>query len=464
MQHKRSTDDEDIVGDDDGVEYHQAGETTTVNEEAEANLPLPPPSSVQVGQTHYNQLGGINKNYSRKKSSVPPSVDPEVYRQLYISSDYSAQLNNSSGGEREVDTEDFDRGKGIKSKKENEKYIRNKEREQSHCVHGLPLGSCFEIECSRILGAKIISSERRVAGHITGKLAVEYQVLLTFKGSTATIWHRYSAFRTLYYLLLARYKYVPPPTAPVIVLPRGENSVNSVSEATRDSEKSVSSEATGTTSTADGMSSIGNDESGSPSKSSESGPTRKSRNPIRMLKSNIKSKMKELLVANDGENGLASAPNSMSTASSSTKDSQTSRQISSQRDDTTLYTTTNLYELFPPKELNKWSSKLTEKRIIYLNNFLQALFEDPILKTDLDINSFFSLDYNDRGQFYDPGQNFTKKTQLFVNPIGSPNSTGICGPCYAPGGGTANKSNLSNLQIQGKNVFPESSPNDSRSG
>ena len=104
------------------------------------------------------------------------ALDEAVFRRLYISSDFSARmathrtLSNSLRGS----------GRGMT------------------CKHGLKYGVCTENECCEIVSATIVRSDKRLSGKFTGRKLVEYEVAVVFENCKASVWHRYSGFRSFY--------------------------------------------------------------------------------------------------------------------------------------------------------------------------------------------------------------------------------------------------------------------------
>jgi len=177
-------------------------------------------------------------------------LDEAVFRSLYISSDFSARmathraLSSSRKGES---------GKG------------------TTCKHGLKYGICTENECCEIVSAVIVRSDKRLSGKFTGRKLVEYEVAVVFQSCKASVWHRYSGFRSFY----------------------------------------------------------------------------------------------ESWVLKHG---------------------------------------TERFTMFPRKHVNKWSSRVTEERMVMLNKFLEVIVSDDELRKDDLFKSFLSVDEAARRQFYEPSQ------------------------------------------------------------
>lgn len=57
--------------------------------------------------------------------------------------------------------------------------------------------------------------------------------------------------------------------------------------------------------------------------------------------------------------------------------------------------------MFPRKHLNKWSSQVTNERMIALNQFLSVIIQDPELRNDNLFKDFCSASEDARRQFYE---------------------------------------------------------------
>lgn len=113
----------------------------------------------------------------------PPfsSPDSQRFRRMFITSDYSAKRNGGVG----------------KAPPPKPKI--------SRCPHGLVFGVCTENSCCTIISAAITRTDQRQKGQLSGRKLVEYHVSVEFHHCNASIWHRYSGFRSFYEMFVGKY-------------------------------------------------------------------------------------------------------------------------------------------------------------------------------------------------------------------------------------------------------------------
>jgi hypothetical protein len=113
---------------------------------------------------------------------VPAFSSPSShFRRMYITSDYGATRKNSPA------------------------LSTSPSSKPNRCAHGLPFGICTENACCTITSAVITRTDQRQRGNLSGRKLVEYHIAVEFKYCNASIWHRYSGFRSFFELFVQKY-------------------------------------------------------------------------------------------------------------------------------------------------------------------------------------------------------------------------------------------------------------------
>ncbi|GMI06936.1 hypothetical protein TrVE_jg13057 [Triparma verrucosa] len=245
---------------------HRGGGGDKVEEVEEANTKAVGPNRSRISGNR-NRLGSISDTEEDIEDDIGEAMpgggesgvdglEESIFRSLYIHSDFSAKMAAH-------------------------KAVAMPKRKTGKCKHGLDFGVCTENECCEIVTAKIVQSDRRMSGKYTGRKLVEYRIAVVFVSCQASVWHRYSGFRSFYEFWVQKY------------------------------------------------------------------PQHAER-----------------------------------------------------------------FKMFPRKHMNKWAKSVTEERMTQLNEFLQEIVNDPVLKNDDLFKSFLSVDENTRRQFYDSSATQSHKVEI----------------------------------------------------